>query len=145
MLHSQILSVLSKIHLLIFRLIAWLIQFLLKKAFGVSLKIGKFIEKNRADLCASIQHAIIDALILQLQNASIDLKINEIAVAGGVSANSELRKRLKAKEEDGWIVHLPKFEYCTDNGAMIAMAGQFLYEKQEWGNLESAPNPRMKF
>lgn len=108
-------------------------------------KNPNFIEENLNDLCASIQKSIIDALILKIEQASNDLGIHQIAIAGGVSANSELRKRLQAKESSGWKVYLPKFAYCTDNGAMIAMAGQFLLEAEEFGNLSSTPNPRMKF
>ena len=103
----------------------------------------KFISENLNDLCASIQKVIIDSLLFQLNKASKELNIKEIAIAGGVSANSALRKRLQ--ENTSWNVHLPKFEYCTDNGAMIAMAGQFLYEARQFGKLESTPNPRMKF
>ena len=62
-----------------------------------------------------------------------------------MSANSELRKQLKAKEADGWKVHLPKFEYCTDNGAMIAIAGKFLFDAQQFGELKNPPSPRLKF
>ena len=108
-------------------------------------KNAQFIQENLNDLCASIQQSIIDALVLKVEQAVNDLGIHEVAIAGGVSANSELRKRLKEKENSGWNVHLPKFEYCTDNGAMIAMAGQFLFEAEEFGSIENTPNPRMKF
>ena len=104
-----------------------------------------FIKENLNDICASIQYTIIETLLLKVKKASKDLNIKEIAIAGGVSANSELRKRLKGEEKEGWKVHLPKFEYCTDNGAMIAMAGQFLFEAREFGQLNHTPNPRMKF
>lgn len=104
-----------------------------------------FITNNLNDLCASIQHCIVSSLLLQLEKAVKSFNIKEVAIAGGVSANSGLRERLQEKTKEGWKVHLPKFEYCTDNGAMIAMAGQFLYEAQQFGKLENAPNPRMKF
>lgn len=89
-----------------------------------------FIEENKADICASVQHTILTILFKQLTKLASDLSITDIAIAGGVSANSGLRHRLIATgEEKGWRVFIPKFEYCTDNAAMIAIAGKFLYEK----------------
>jgi N6-L-threonylcarbamoyladenine synthase len=104
-----------------------------------------FIQENMNDICASVQHTIVATLLKKLEKAVTDFDIKEVAIAGGVSANSELRKQLKAKEEDGWTIHLPNFKYCTDNGAMIAMAGQFLFQNGSIGSLENPPNPRMKF
>lgn len=104
-----------------------------------------FIAENRNDICASIQHTIVATLLKKLEKAVVDFNIKEVAIAGGVSANSELRKQLKAKEVDGWKVHLPKFEYCTDNGAMIAIAGKFLFEENQFGALKNPPSPRLKF
>ena len=104
-----------------------------------------FILENMNDICASIQYTIVESLVRKLEKAAKELGINEIAIAGGVSANSGLRRRLLEKQDDGWTVHLPKFNYCTDNGAMIAMAGQFLFEEKQFGNLKNPPNPRMKF
>jgi N6-L-threonylcarbamoyladenine synthase len=89
-----------------------------------------FIAENLEDLCASIQKAIIDTLLKKVQKASQDLNISEIAIAGGVSANSGLRDALtKLSSEKNWNVYFPKFEYCTDNAAMIAITGRFMYEK----------------
>ncbi len=89
-----------------------------------------FIAENLEDLCASIQKAIIDTLLKKVQKASHDLNISEIAIAGGVSANSGLRDALtKLSSEKKWNVYFPKFEYCTDNAAMIAITGRFMYEK----------------
>ena len=89
-----------------------------------------FIAENLEDLCASIQKAIIDTLLKKVQKASQDLNISEIAIAGGVSANSGLRDALtKLSSEKKWNVYFPKFEYCTDNAAMIAITGRFMYEK----------------
>ena len=62
-----------------------------------------------------------------------------------LSRNKFVIKQLKAKEADGWKVHLPKFEYCTDNGAMIAIAGKFLFDAQQFGELKNPPSPRLKF
>jgi len=94
---------------------------------------SNFIEKNRNDLCASIQQTIIEILLSKLVLASKELNISEIAIAGGVSANSGLRQALQNMEtEKGWRVFVPEKEYCTDNGAMIAIAGHFLYEQKQF-------------
>lgn len=90
----------------------------------------QFIAENTNDICASVQHAILDILFKKLVLAAKDLNVTDIAIAGGVSANSGLRSRLKEEgEKRGWRVFIPKFEYCTDNAAMIAITGTFLYEK----------------
>lgn len=88
-----------------------------------------FIENNKADLCAAVQKAIIDILMKKLIKASEKMNIKQIALAGGVSANSGLRKRLRdLGDERGWKVFIPKFEYCTDNAAMIAITGKYMFE-----------------
>ncbi len=90
-----------------------------------------FVKENLADLCASIQRTILDILFTKLEKAATDLKIDHIAIAGGVSANSGLRKELKMREQTlGWKTYIPDFEYCTDNGAMIAATG---YHKHRLG------------
>ncbi len=102
-----------------------------------------FIEQNRDDLCASIQATIIEILLKKLKKAAKDLNINQIAIAGGVSANSGLRNTLK--EEAlllNWEVYIPKFEYCTDNAAMIAITGKFLFEKAVFSDQSVAASPR---
>ncbi|MFM6935518.1 MAG: tRNA (adenosine(37)-N6)-threonylcarbamoyltransferase complex transferase subunit TsaD [Flavobacteriales bacterium] len=88
----------------------------------------EFIVKNTADLCASIQNSIVSILMDKIEKAVKETGIQCVVIAGGVSANSELRKRLNAKKEQNWNVSIPKFSYCTDNAAMIAMAGKFLFE-----------------
>lgn len=89
----------------------------------------KFIEENLNDLCASIQHSIIQILLDKVEKAIIKTKVNRIAIAGGVSANSYLRKQLQLLGQKlNFEVYIPKFEYCTDNAAMIAMAGAIKYE-----------------
>lgn len=105
----------------------------------------QFIEKNMNDLCASIQHSILEALIDKLEKLVEETGIQEVAIAGGVSANSGLRSRLKQKEEEGWKVHIPKFEYCTDNAAMIAMAGYYEFKAGNFGELDAAPKARFEF
>lgn len=104
-----------------------------------------FIEENKADLCASLQKIIIDILINKLKCAAKDLKITEIAVAGGVSANSGLRNALiDLGKRHRWQVHIPPFAYTTDNAAMVAQAGYFKYLKQEFCPMNVAPYAKTK-
>lgn len=105
-----------------------------------------FIAKNIHDLAASIQQTLISMLMDKLVKASIQENINQIAIAGGVSANSGLREaiQLKAKELD-WKTYIPDFQYCTDNAGMIAMSGHLLFEKEAFGKLSDSPLPRMPF
>lgn len=87
-------------------------------------KNPEFIQENRADICASIQYTIITIVINKLRKAVQQTGIKHIAIAGGVSANSGLRTALKtAAENYNWHIYIPKMEYCTDNAAMIAIAG----------------------
>jgi N6-L-threonylcarbamoyladenine synthase len=102
-----------------------------------------FVEQNRADICASIQHTIIDILLNKLKKAAKQNNINQIAIAGGVSANSGLRETLhKLAEQLGWRIFIPKFEYCTDNAAMIAITGYYKYLRKEYTTQSVAPLPR---
>ncbi|MDX9905469.1 MAG: tRNA (adenosine(37)-N6)-threonylcarbamoyltransferase complex transferase subunit TsaD [Bacteroidales bacterium] len=97
-----------------------------------------FIENHKADLAASIQKAIIKTLMKKLLKAASELNIHDIAIAGGVSANSRLRNELlDLKDTKGWRVFIPKFEYCTDNAAMIAITGYFKYLKGEYGRQDA--------
>ena len=106
----------------------------------------EFITKNLADLCASIQNALIKTLFKKLIPAAKELNVKEIAIAGGVSANSGLRKTLQEQGEKlGWNVYIPAFQYCTDNAGMIAMAAHFKYLKGEFSNQYASPEPRLKF
>ncbi len=103
-----------------------------------------FINENLQDLCASLQFTIIDILMAKLRKASELTGIKEIAIAGGVSANSGLEEALKAQaDESGWTVYIPKLEYTMDNAAMIAMAGYFKYLKRDFSKLDIAPQARM--
>lgn len=105
-----------------------------------------FVEKNKADICASIQDTIIKTLFSKLKKVADDLNINQIAIAGGVSANSHLRNELqKLGEKKRWDTFIPEFQYCTDNAGMIAMAGYFHYLNQDFVGQEVTANPRMKF
>ena len=99
-----------------------------------------FIEENKADLCASLQKTIIDILINKLKKAAKDLGVKEIAVAGGVSANSGLRDALiDLGRRHRWKVHIPPFAYTTDNAAMVAQAGYYKYLKGEFCPVDAAP------
>lgn len=102
-----------------------------------------FIEENKADLCASIQRTIIDILMHKLRKAARQTGIKHIAIAGGVSANSGLRDAmLEEKEKSGWKVYIPKFEYSTDNAAMIAITGYFKYIKGDFASQQLTPFTR---
>ena len=104
-----------------------------------------FIEENKADLCASLQKTIIDILINKLKRAAKDLKITEIAVAGGVSANSGLRDALlDLGRRHRWKVHSPPFAYTTDNAAMVAQAGYYRYLKGDFCPIDAAPYAKTK-
>ena len=109
-------------------------------------KDQSFIKNNLNDLCASIQKSLISMLMDKLILAAKNEKILEISIAGGVSANSGLRIALENEgTKRGWNVYIPKFEYCTDNAAMIAMAAHFKYEQKDFASLSSVPMPRMPF
>jgi N6-L-threonylcarbamoyladenine synthase len=104
-----------------------------------------FIEENKADLCASLQKTIIDILINKLKRAAKDLQITEIAVAGGVSANSGLRDALlDLGRRHRWTVHIPPFAYTTDNAAMVAQAGYYRYLKGDFCPIDAAPYAKTK-
>ena len=105
-----------------------------------------FIEQRKADICASIQKTIIEILMHKLKKAALEIKIKNVAIAGGVSANSGLRLALKRAEVDlGWKTYIPPFEYCTDNAAMIAITGFFKYLRQEFSGQDASPLARYKF
>jgi N6-L-threonylcarbamoyladenine synthase len=104
-----------------------------------------FIEQNLADLCASIQYTLIEMLLIKLKEAVKQYGIKEIAIAGGVSANSGLRTTLgELARKKGWNLYIPKFEYCTDNAAMIAMAAHYKYLQGEFAGLDVTPLAKMK-
>lgn len=116
-----------------------ILYFLQKQAANDS----SFIENNLADLCASIQFTIVEILMNKLKLASLQTGIKNIAVAGGVSANSFLRNAiLKEQELNNWKVHIPPMEYCTDNAAMIATAGYYKFLKEDFASQEIAPVAR---
>ena len=106
-------------------------------------KKPNFVEENKADICASIQQTIIDMLMEKLKLAATQTGITDIAISGGVSANSHLRNTLNQLAlQTGWKVFIPKFEYCTDNAAMIAITGYYKYLKQDFTTQATSPLPR---
>lgn len=105
-----------------------------------------FIEKHRNDLCASIQHTIVQILIQKIVKASKETGIKEICIAGGVSANSGLRNAIiETGEKLHWNCYIPKFEYCTDNAAMIAITAYYKYLAGEFADLTTTPSARSSF
>ncbi|WKZ58387.1 MAG: tRNA (adenosine(37)-N6)-threonylcarbamoyltransferase complex transferase subunit TsaD [Cyclobacteriaceae bacterium] len=103
-----------------------------------------FVEENLNDICASIQHHLVTMLTEKLVQASEETGIKQIAIAGGVSANSGLRNALKELAvNNNWDLFIPAFEYCTDNAGMIAMAAHYQYQKGIFSTLEVSPLARM--
>lgn len=109
-------------------------------------KNPNFVAENRADICASLQFTIVDYLMDKLKNAVKATGITEIAIGGGVSANSGIRNALSDAETTyGWKTHVPNFEYCTDNAAMIAIVGQLKYEEGQFAKNDVVASARLKF
>ncbi|GFE03241.1 tRNA N6-adenosine threonylcarbamoyltransferase [Alteromonas sp. KUL156] len=104
-----------------------------------------FIKENLNDICASIQYTIIEILMDKLKNTIKQTGIKHIAIAGGVSANSEIRKRLILAEKHWrWTTYIPKFEYTTDNAAMIAIAGYLKYLNNDYSDISVTAKARLK-
>jgi N6-L-threonylcarbamoyladenine synthase len=104
----------------------------------------KFIEENLYDICASIQHTIVEILIEKLKNTVKKTGIKHVAIAGGVSANSEIRKRLQLTQKHwGWTTYIPKFEYTTDNAAMIAITGYLKYKSKIYADISVKAQARL--
>lgn len=103
-----------------------------------------FVKNNIEDICASIQYTIVDYLMDKIGNAVKDTGITQVAIGGGVSANSGVRMALEtASKTKGWQTFIPPFEYCTDNAAMIAIAGQLKYEQGLFASSEISATARM--
>lgn len=108
-------------------------------------KDPEFIEKNLKDICASIQYTIIEILVDKLKKAVKETGIKQVAIGGGVSANSGIRKALKdAEQKWGWKCYIPKFEYTTDNAAMIAIAGYHKFLKEDFADFSVTAQSRYK-
>ena len=105
-----------------------------------------FIEENKADICASIQHTIINILMDKLKLAVAETGINQIAIGGGVSANSGIRTTLKeAEKKYGWKSYIPKFEYTTDNAAMIGIVGYYNFLEENFSQADVTSKARIEF
>ncbi len=108
-------------------------------------KNPEFIKENLEDICTSVQCRIVSILMNKLEKASKETGIKEVAIAGGVSANSGLRSQLtKIGRKEGWNTHIPKMEFCTDNAAMIAVAGYYKYLKGAFSGQDVKPVARWK-
>jgi len=106
----------------------------------------RFISDNLPDICASIQHRIIGILLNKLEKAAKETGISSICIAGGVSANSGLRKAiLDLGSKSGWNVHIPAFAYCTDNAAMIAITGYYKFLENDFAELDIAVSARAEW
>lgn len=102
-----------------------------------------FIENNKADLCASIQNCIVGFLLKKLEKAALAHRVNQVAIAGGVSANSRLRDELtRIGRKHGWHVFLPPIQFCTDNAAMVGIAGYYKYLRGEFADISLPPYTR---
>lgn len=102
-----------------------------------------FIDENLHDLCASIQYTIIEILTKPLVKLMGEQKINQLAIAGGVSANSGLRNRIaELGQKHHWKIFVPKFEYCTDNAAMIATTAYYQYQQNDFADIDCVPKAR---
>jgi len=109
-------------------------------------KNPNFVQQNMADICASVERRVVTILLNKLKKAAIAHGITDIALAGGVSANTGLRQGLQQlAQQQGWNSFIPKFEYCTDNAAMIAIAGYYKYLRGEFVGQDVAPLARMPF
>ena len=102
-----------------------------------------FIQENINDLCASIQHCIVSFLLKKLKKAMADTGVTQVAIAGGVSANSYLRQQLcEMGTKYKWDVFVPQFQFCTDNAAMVGIAGYFKYLNKDFADISLAPYTR---
>ena len=123
----------------------------LKTSFLYLIRDGKinnpnFVEENKIDLCASFQFRVVSILIAKITKAAQETGVKEIAIAGGVAANSGLRNALhEAAGKHNWKVYIPKMQYCTDNAAMIGITGYFKFLRNEFANLALVPKARFEF
>jgi N6-L-threonylcarbamoyladenine synthase len=108
------------------------------------IKNANFVEENLHDICASIQSRIVSILLNKLKKAANQFGINEICIAGGVSANSGLRMAFETMgKKEGWKTHIPAFEYCTDNAAMIAITAYYKFLEKKFEDYSVVPSARM--
>ncbi len=110
-----------------------------------TLRNPDFVKENLKDICASVQNTIAEILMDKIKKAVNETGIKQVAIAGGVSANSEIRKRLlHAQKHFGWKTYIPKFEYTTDNAAMIAITAYQKYKLELYNDQSITANPRLK-
>lgn len=106
----------------------------------------EFIQANQNDLCASVQYTIVQILLKKIKKAVQQTGVNQVCIAGGVSANSGLRNGLtEMGEKHGWKTFIPAFEYCTDNAAMIAITAHYKYLAADFAQLDINPSARAEF
>ncbi|MDR0972324.1 MAG: tRNA (adenosine(37)-N6)-threonylcarbamoyltransferase complex transferase subunit TsaD [Bacteroidales bacterium] len=104
-----------------------------------------FLKDNINDICASVQSCVVDMLLNKMRKAAKDFKIKDIAIAGGVSANSYLREKIiEMGKANSWNVFIPKISYTTDNAAMVGVAGYFKFLKKDFSSLEEVPYTRLQ-
>lgn len=120
---------------------------LFKEEFAADEQARKqFIDNNLADICASVQARIVSILLNKLKKAAIENQISDLCIAGGVSANSGLRKAFTALgQQENWNTYIPAFEYCTDNAAMIAITGYYKFLNNDFANLSIGPSARAEW
>ncbi len=122
----------------------------LKTSFLYLVRDGKinnpnFVEEHKNDLCASFQYRVVSILIDKITKAARETGVKEIAIAGGVAANSGLRNALKeASLKNNWKVYIPNMKYCTDNAAMIGITGYFKFLREEFANIDLVPKARFE-
>ena len=105
----------------------------------------EFVEENLRDICASVQNTIVEILLSTFEKAAKNLEITNVAIAGGVSANSQLRKSfINMAAKNSWKAYIPAFKYCTDNAGMIAMAGYYKYKEGLYVDQSVVPKPRFQ-
>ncbi|WP_354361074.1 tRNA (adenosine(37)-N6)-threonylcarbamoyltransferase complex transferase subunit TsaD [Pedobacter sp. UYP30] len=119
------------------------ILYLLRKHVAAN---PNFVVENLNDICASVQYSIVQILMNKLETAALRFGIKQVAIAGGVSANSGLRNALEANHEKlGWQTFIPPFQYCTDNAGMIAIAGYYKFLEKDFVDQSVSPMARMEF
>ncbi len=117
-----------------------------ESAIATPEEVTAFTNERMADICASVQQRIISILLNKLKQASVQTGITDVCIAGGVSANSGLRKAIQEMgEAQGWRVFIPKFEYCTDNAAMIAITGYYKFLEGRFTDLGVSPTARAEW
>lgn len=111
-----------------------------------SQKKADFIKSHLEDICASLQFTLIENIFRKIEKAVGEYQVKTIVIGGGVSANSEIRNRLRDQaEQKGWSVHLPPIEFTTDNAAMIGIVGYLKTKENAYGSMQEVANPRLSF